>query len=109
MSKRSEVGLFWPASNHTVAVWTIDRGTRGEKRVVVPTSQIFLDARQSLGTRSFDPWSQKHIYAYRRQDAAPQSTLPAPLARRFAKAIDEFGALPQANLQDMRNAREQRQ
>jgi len=36
------VGLLWPMSNHTVAVWKVARERGGEARVVLPTSQIFL-------------------------------------------------------------------
>jgi hypothetical protein len=109
LSKRSEVGLLWPYANHTVAVWVIDRGTRNEKRIVLPTSQIFLDGNQSLGTRVFDPWQQKQAFAYRRQDVAPTAVLPAALARRFAWAVADHRADSQANLQAQRNWRESRQ
>src|SRR5208282_1569577 len=36
------VGLLWPTSNHTVAVWVLRPATGAVIRVVVPTSQIFL-------------------------------------------------------------------
>ena len=36
------VGLFWPYSNHTVAVWVVHPANGNEVRVVVPTSQVFL-------------------------------------------------------------------
>jgi hypothetical protein len=109
LSKRSEVGLFWPYANHTVAVWTIDRGTRGEKRIVVPTSQIFLDGKQSLGTHAFDPWQQKRVFPYRRRDLAQDASLPAELARRLAWAVADHRADSQVNLQAQRNWRESRQ
>lgn len=105
LSRRSEVGLFWPAENHTVAAWTID----GTTRVVVPTSQVFLAPAESLGTGQFDPWAQKHIYSYRREDAAPALALPAALARRFVWAVQDHGGRAQAQLQDMRNERERQQ
>jgi hypothetical protein len=53
------VGLFWPAPNHTVAVWVLHPATGPAIRVVVPTSQIFLEASDSFDTKKFDPWSQK--------------------------------------------------
>jgi hypothetical protein len=109
LSKRSEVGLFWPTGNHTVAVWTIDRKTDDATRVVVPTSQVFLDGDQSLGTREFDPWTQKNIFDYRRQDAAASLELPGALASAFVVAVRERGGLSQAELQRQRNARESRQ
>ncbi len=50
------VGLFWPAWNHTVAVWEVTRKTaaspKGERvRILVPTSQIWLSREATLGTR----------------------------------------------------------
>ena len=46
------VGLFWPAPNHTVAVWVLRPPAGPVIRVVVPTSQIFLEASDSFDTRS---------------------------------------------------------
>src|SRR5260370_29608079 len=37
------VGRFWPAPNHTVAVWLVRPATRPVVRLVVPTCQIVLD------------------------------------------------------------------
>src|SRR5262249_23071829 len=50
------VGLFWPYPNHTVAVWVLHSVNGAEVRVVVPTSQIFLDVNDSFGTKKFDAW-----------------------------------------------------
>lgn len=109
LSKRSEVGLLWPTSNHVVAVWTLDRKSEHATRIVVPTSQIFLSADQSLATEGFDPWRQKHVYDYRRADAELDLALPAALARGMLRAVHEHGGRSQAELQDMRNAREDQQ
>jgi hypothetical protein len=109
LSKRSEVGLLWPTGNHTVAVWTLDRKSDNPIRIVVPTSQIFLGETQSLGTGEFDPWHQKSIFDYKRKDAALKLELPAPLARRFVRAVQDHGGRSQAELQTLRNAREERQ
>lgn len=114
LSARSRVGLFWPTSNHTVAVWTIlpakGSGTAGdapaEVRIVVPTSQIFLDGAQSLGTRGFDPWTQPKIFPYARQDVAGDRMLPAALARYFVRQVRHHAAEPQGLLQTARNRRE---
>lgn len=59
------VGLFWPYLNHTVAVWELHPAERSAIRMVVPTSQIFLDVSDSLDTRRFNAWSQKSIYESR--------------------------------------------
>lgn len=108
LSRASQVGLFWPTSNHTVAVWVVGTGAQA-RRIVVPTSQIFLDAEQSLGTTGFDPWKQKTIYDYRRTDMAPATPIPASLARQFVQAVRKHSALSQVELQVKRNAAEGRQ
>lgn len=105
LSSRSRVGLFWPASNHTVAVWAFDAVDGREVRVVVPTSQIFLDSVQSLDTRVFDPRTQPRLYDYRRDDAA-NVRLPAALARRFVAEARRSGTLSRGELQALRNRRE---
>lgn len=109
LSKTSEVGLFWPTGNHTVAVWTIDAKRDAPKRIVVPTSQIFLDGAQTLGTREFNPWRQQTIFDYRRQDAAAKLELPGALASAFVLAVRQHGPRPQAELQQLRNDKEARQ
>ncbi|KIG16741.1 hypothetical protein DB30_04214 [Enhygromyxa salina] len=109
LSRRSEVGLLWPTGNHTVAVWTIDRKGDAPTRIIVPTSQIFLNGDQSLGTQGFDAWKQKSIFDYRRQDAAGKLQIPAALANHFVMTIREYGGRSQAVLQDQRNDKEDRQ
>ncbi|MBP6750150.1 MAG: hypothetical protein KA144_10960 [Xanthomonadaceae bacterium] len=114
LSRRSQVGLFWPTSNHTVAVWIVadagaDAGKGQSARIVVPTSQIFLDSAQSLGTDAFDPWRQPRIYDYGRRDIAMDATLPAPLARYFMAQVRRDGARSRGVLQGMRNRREYEQ
>ena len=109
LSRSSEVGLFWPTGNHVVAVWTIDAKQDDSVRVVVPTSQIFLDAEDSLGTEAFNPRTQKTIFDYRRQDAPAKLQIPALLAARFVLSVREQAGRAQAELQAQRNAKEMRQ
>jgi hypothetical protein len=98
------VGLFWPTSNHTVAVWTAS-GPGGAVRVVVPTSQIFLDPKETLGTRTFDPAHQRTIYDYGRADVPDDYEIPAPLARAFIYTMEAAAGLSNEDLQARRNAR----
>ncbi len=110
LSPRSQVGLLWPTSNHTVAVWIIgdagsDRSAGESVRVVVPTSQVFLDSVQSLDTDRFDPWRQPRVYDYARKDIAADATLPAPLARYFLMQTQRYGAKSRGELQGLRNRR----
>ena len=106
LSKPSEVGLFWPTGNHTVAVWTIEAKSDKPLRIVIPTSQVFLDGAQSLGTEAFDPWTQKRIFDYRRADVSGEVEIPAQLAARFIVEVRDYGHMSQAELQTRRNQRE---
>ena len=99
------VGLFWPQSNHTVAVWSTEGVGETAVRVVIPTSQIFLGPDETLGTRQFDPWSQRTIYTYGGSDVADAFALPGELVRRFLGVIEENGARSRGDLQSRRNLR----
>ena len=98
-----EVGLFWPTSNHTVAVWTTP-GVSGAVRVVVPTSQIFLPDGQTLGTRGFDPATQRTIYRYGTKALPLDAELSPGLYRRLTATLGQ-SASPAAELQRQRDAR----
>jgi hypothetical protein len=100
------VGLLWPAPNHTVAVWVV-RPTSGPiLRVVVPTSQIFLDENDMFDTRKFNPWRQKTIYEYTRRDAPDSFQLPKPLFDFFLQQVDKYGGASDLTLQQLRYLRE---
>jgi hypothetical protein len=100
------VGLFWPAPNHTVAVWVV-RPTAGPVvRVVVPTSQIFLDQSDMFDTRKFNPWRQKTIYEYTRRDVPDPFQLPKPLFDFFLAQMDKYGGASDSTLQQLRYLRE---
>lgn len=99
-----QTGLFWPTSNHTVAVWTAPTAT-GTARIVVPTSQIFLDGAQTLGTDAFDPYTQRTIYPYHGEgDVSDQLRLPAGLVEWMLDQAPR-AALDPAVLQEERNRR----
>lgn len=100
-----DVGLFWPAPNHTVAVWTIHSHSR-DMRIVVPTTQIFLEESDLFGTRSFDPWTQKTIFEYSRQDVPDSFDLPASLVQFFLLQIDKYAGATDITLQRLRYLRE---
>ncbi len=101
-----DVGLFWPTANHTVAVWTLRPTSRPAIRVVVPTTQIFLDENDFFDTRKFDPWRQKNIYDYTRRDAPDSIELPPALVEFFLVQIDKYGGASDATLQQLRYLRE---
>jgi hypothetical protein len=100
------VGLFWPAANHTVAVWMLKPTSGSVIRVVVPTSQIFLEETDTFDTGKFDPWRQKTIYEYTRRDVPDSFELPKPLADFFLKQIDTYAGASNATLQRLRYVRD---
>lgn len=100
------VGLFWPYANHTVAVWVLHPANGSEVRVVVPTSQIFLDVHDSFGTKKFNPWHQKRIFEYTRRDVPDSFELPKPLFEFFLRQIEKYGGASDSTLQEIRYLRE---
>jgi hypothetical protein len=101
------IGLFWPTWNHVVAVWTVPSPSDDDEavRVVVPTSQIFLGARDTLGTHGFNPWKQKTIYTYKRRDVRKSHRVPVNVARFFVTRARQYAHRPQSELQALRNQR----
>lgn len=100
------VGLFWPYPNHTVAVWVLHPAHRGEVRVVVPTSQIFLGVNDSFATKKFDAWHQKTIFEYKRRDVPDSFELPPPLFAFFLRQVDQYAGASDSTLQEIRYLRE---
>lgn len=99
------VGLFWPAANHTVAVWVLHQPNLFV-RVVIPTTQIFLDEDDYWGTRKFDPWQQKVIYEYTRRDVPDTFELPQSLFDFFLRQADKYASASDTTLQLIRYWRE---
>lgn len=100
------VGLFWPYPNHTVAVWSLKPAGGPVIRVVVPTSQIFLEDTDDFDTRTFNPWSQKVIYDYTRHDVPDSFEIPGPLFEFFLRQVDRYAGASNATLQQIRYRRE---
>jgi len=100
------IGLFWPYPNHTVAVWEIHRPKGQTVRVVVPTTQIFLDETDFFGTKKFDPWRQKTIHESVRRDAPDSFEFPKPLFNFFLLQVDKYAGATDATLQRIRYLRE---
>ncbi len=100
------VGLFWPAANHTVAVWVLQPSTGPIIRVVVPTSQIFLEEADSFDTRKFNPWRQKTIYEYTRRDVPDSYELPKALVDFFLQQVDDYAGASDSTLQRLRYVRD---
>jgi hypothetical protein len=100
------IGLFWPAPNHTVAVWVVHPARGGVIRVVVPTSQIFLAETDSFDTKKFDPWRQKTIFEYTHRDVPDSFELPRPLFDFFLQQVEKYGGASDTTLQQLRYLRE---
>jgi hypothetical protein len=100
------VGLLWPTANHTVAVWVLEPARGPVIRVVVPTSQIFLEEADSFDTKKFNPWRQKTIYEYTRRDVPDTFELPKALVDFFLKQIDTYAGASDVTLQRLRYVRD---
>lgn len=100
------VGLLWPYPNHTVAVWMVHPANGAPIRVVVPTTQIFLDEHDFFDTPKFNPWRQKNIYEYTRRDVPDSFELPKPLFDFFLSQVDKYAGASDATLQQLRYLRE---
>jgi hypothetical protein len=100
------VGLCWPASNHTVAVWVVHPAKGPVIRVVVPTTQIFLDESDFFGTTKFKPWRQKSVFEYTRRDVPDSFQLPKPLFDFFLVQVDKYAGASNTALQRLRYLRE---
>lgn len=98
-----KVGLIWPTWNHVVAVWTTVDNQGNPVRIIVPTSQIFIDKSATLGTTEFDAYQQKVIYDYERRDVASSFRIPARMAEMMIGQARRFGSKPAAYLQARRN------
>ena len=85
---------------------TLDPDDLAVIRVVVPTSQIFLEETDSFDTRKFNPWSQKTIYEYTRRDVPDSSEVPKPLFDFFLRQTDKYAGASDATLQQIRYLRE---
>jgi hypothetical protein len=90
-------------------VWVPNKKAAKPYRMVIPTSQVFLDDAQSLDTKKFDAWMQKSILNYHRNDISKLALLPATLARNMVQAVTEHANTSQEKLQKLRNKREHSQ
>lgn len=100
------VGLFWPYANHTVAVWVVQPTKGSAVRVVVPTTQIFLEETDDFDTPKFNPWRQKTIYEYTRRDVPDSFVLPPKLFGFFLQQVDKYAGASDATLQQLRYLRD---
>ncbi len=87
----AHVGLFWPTSNHTIAVWEPSPGAR----VLLPTTQIFLGCDETIDTVAFDARRQRTIFPYGFDDVRASAELPIALADFLVRQATAYaGASP---------------
>lgn len=98
--------FFWPYANHTVAVWVLRPAGGPAIRVVVPTTQIFLEETDFFDTPKFNPWSQKTIYEYTRRDLPDSLQLPPKLFGFFLQQTDKYAGASDGTLQQLRYLRD---
>lgn len=84
------VGLIYPTWNHTVAAWSPTLAGKAQNfRVLIPTSQIFLQCAHSFDATSFSP---KHpSYEYKAQDLAPDTPIAAQTAEFLLNQVHIYG------------------
>jgi len=62
------VGLFYPTWNHTIVAWEPPPGGKSTPkrapRVLLPTTQIFLECTDAIDVTSFSETAQKTVYPY---------------------------------------------
>lgn len=102
------VGPYYPTTNHTVAVWKVRAPDGTERRVVLPTSQVFLPAGETLGTLGFEEYPLRPVFDYRRDDVPPGFVIPRRLGEWFLKQARRYASTPAPTLESLRNAREAR-
>jgi hypothetical protein len=100
------IGLFYPTLNHTVAVWKVGATGGNSRRVVLPTSQVFLSPTETLGTLAFATYPQRPVYDYTNQDVPESFVIPRWVAEWFVSQANRYGSAPAATLQELRNLRE---
>ena len=91
--------------NHTVAVWMPRRTNASQARIVLPSSQVFLQPDDGFDTRAFDPRAQRVIYEYDRVDAPNDRALPERLVRFFIEQVRRYAAASDRTQRAMRQIR----
>lgn len=99
----TNVGLFYPTWNHTIAVWAPLAGRAKTPLVQLPTSQIFLGCDAGFDQTTFAT-KRTNIQAYPAFDLRPYSLLPAARGdwmieqvRRYAAGSAELWSLVRAH------------
>lgn len=85
----SNVGLFYPTWNHTIAVWAPLGGKTHTPLVQLPTSQIFLGCDAGFDHTTFQT-TRTNIQAFPAFDLRPHSLLPVARANWLIEQIERY-------------------
>ena len=101
-----KVGLVWPTSNHTIAAWEPAHAKQKtaatqSRRVLIPTSQIFLSCSATLDQTSFDP-RHGRLGGYPGGDLPKTTRLDSKLTSFLLGAVDVYGGASPALLSLLR-------
>jgi hypothetical protein len=87
----TNVGLFYPTWNHTIAVWAPLSGKNRTPLVQLPTSQIFLGCDAGFDRTTFQT-TRTNIQAYPAFDLRPYSLLPAARGEWMLEQVKRYAA-----------------
>jgi hypothetical protein len=87
----TNVGLFYPTWNHTIAVWAPLSGKTKTPLIQLPTSQIFLGCDAGFDRTTFQT-KRTNIQAYPAFDLRPYSLLPAARADWMIEQVKRYAA-----------------
>lgn len=85
----TNVGLFYPTWNHTIAVWAPLAGKTKTPLVQLPTSQIFLGCDAGFDHTTFQT-TRTNIQAFPAFDLRPHSLLPVARANWLIEQIERY-------------------
>jgi hypothetical protein len=88
------VGLFYPTWNHTIVAWEPLPPSKKKDvvspRILLPTTQIFLECDDAIDVTSFSATAQKNVYAYTPKDLSGDHLLSAETASFLLAQIDRY-------------------
>lgn len=85
----TNVGLFYPTWNHTIAVWAPLAGKTHTPLVQLPTSQIFLACDAGFDHTTFQT-TRTNIQAFPAFDLRPHSPLPVARANWLIEQLERY-------------------
>jgi hypothetical protein len=100
------VGMYWPTYHHAIAAWNVKNRDNIIKRVLIPTSQIYLANRGYFGKTGYQPVYYDEIYEYIREDVDDEFSIPGKLAQFFVVQPQKYCTASERTLHRMKTIRE---